>query len=593
MYYISLGYNCAIAYQLSTIGQNKRLNAYPFDWLIIKDFKSVVLLLENNFDGFLSNLINQGSCLKFSLINNDSDIPLLPGEKNTSSPLCKVYNSQYNIEFNHDFTEELFTNRSFVIEKYNRRIKRLYDLIKSDNDITFIRDEFTKNTITNELLIRFFNCINHTSCNIKRKLVIIYNTYKKQSPFKQIDSSIYNNDKITIYHDTYKFGDWYRPNVNWNLIFNDPFEFPIKQMASFIAPKKTNYRNKIDLDISLIDNKYVFVSSDNDYKSITMTCINEYLYAFLNTINESLSHDESYQFIEFIYTNIIVMANCMNELSIIVTIFIDNNLLHELDISLIDIPIIEDDNSQLNVVSIYIQKINGNKKAKSTNKDTLITYYNQKVLYENITIDNVITKKGGNKNKVLSNYVYTFRRSPYSFFQINSYSIPIIWNILYSMIVSQQRSGSSMMKSNKTLICIGGQTPFIHFFANVFDSVIGISPTKTIIEDAIFNSKINNITNCSFICDSHINALSNMNNNIDKTEYSIFINAGRQGLTDEVCNYLSSTFPNSIVYFISCNKISLISNLTILLKKTYLNYYCEFDNFPGTDTIEIIGSFIL
>ena len=128
MNYISLGSSCSVAYQLQNLKLKKE--SLPFDWVRANDISFVLQLIKNNFSGFLDNLEYIKDDEKFPYINNDELFDNIK-EKHT-----KIYKNQY-IGFYHDFKE----NTSFeeVKEKYDRRIKRFYDIIK--NESIFIRDE--------------------------------------------------------------------------------------------------------------------------------------------------------------------------------------------------------------------------------------------------------------------------------------------------------------------------------------------------------------------------------------------------------------------------------------------------------------------
>lgn len=104
-----MGHYCNIALELERTGL--RTAAYPFDWVITCDFEKVLELVSTNFANFLSKTY-------------------LSQEKNPYF----YFDNYYKIHFYHDFDKNIksFDNQLCTIhEKYSRRIKRLFDALKS------------------------------------------------------------------------------------------------------------------------------------------------------------------------------------------------------------------------------------------------------------------------------------------------------------------------------------------------------------------------------------------------------------------------------------------------------------------------------
>jgi hypothetical protein len=130
--FISLGNNCECAINL----HRKNLipfGHFPFDFMITKDLTSVAYLIQNNFYKFL-------------------DLNSLKFLKETEEPFEHGYhlhiyeNQKYNIYFLHDFFKEQPIEMCYnqVREKYDRRIKRLYDLLNSNNHLIFLRTDVSE-----------------------------------------------------------------------------------------------------------------------------------------------------------------------------------------------------------------------------------------------------------------------------------------------------------------------------------------------------------------------------------------------------------------------------------------------------------------
>jgi hypothetical protein len=214
-YYISLGDACSVAYQLQ---QNRlKKESLPFDWIRVNNFKDVINIFKDNFSNFCDidslQLIKKTN--NFPIVND-----IFPNENNNSETY--VYHHKiYNIDFFHDFhtdIKNLDTVKNFV-DKYNRRIIRLYDILKSNNEIIFIRDE-NKYSINNETINMFIQLMNEINPNMNYKLNIVIHNHK----LKKLDIDDYiKDDKILIIIDNSTINRnnprWIRSNFDWNKVF--------------------------------------------------------------------------------------------------------------------------------------------------------------------------------------------------------------------------------------------------------------------------------------------------------------------------------------------------------------------------------------
>ena len=130
MNYVSLGYVCAIARELEKLGL--RDSSMPFDWNVT-NFEGVIKAINNKFSDYLEyeKLFQDAKC-------------------------CKHYkNNDYDVQFFHDFNrfESLEKQLPLVQAKYNRRIKRFYDVIKERTIfVRYISDENKVNGKSDELI---------------------------------------------------------------------------------------------------------------------------------------------------------------------------------------------------------------------------------------------------------------------------------------------------------------------------------------------------------------------------------------------------------------------------------------------------------
>ena len=129
--FFSLGSNCEIA---SVLGHyNLRHAAGPLDWVLTLDHDRFLLLLENDFEGFIDE--------RFL----------------TQYPDTHVINSLYNIDFRHDWPDLDFSKHLPEVQsRLGRRINRILDLKHHEGKVYFIRGAFDTNinphlpTITKE-----------------------------------------------------------------------------------------------------------------------------------------------------------------------------------------------------------------------------------------------------------------------------------------------------------------------------------------------------------------------------------------------------------------------------------------------------------
>ena len=193
MIFISLGSTCCITQQLKN--HNLRQNAYPFDWIRITNLNNVSKLLDNHFYDFLK--FEEIQFIEFSdrfLINNVSG--------------SYIYKNKY-CGFYHEFSEMLDENTYNLFKnKYERRIERLFELLKSNNEIIFIREEIGKIKISK--IINLIDKLKKINSKMNFEIIIIANDRKCQ----EIEL-----DNVKFYFTEDKITHWTRPDIDWFKIF--------------------------------------------------------------------------------------------------------------------------------------------------------------------------------------------------------------------------------------------------------------------------------------------------------------------------------------------------------------------------------------
>lgn len=194
--FVSLGGNCAIAYQLKKLGLRNK--SYPFDWCKM-NISKLNKVLENDFANFSDIEINKYSQNHLLESNNN--------EKECENIGSYIVKNKYNISFAHEIktdTEEEIKEFKKILE---RRIQRFKNL--NSHNITFVilNLENVKNiTINLEFLLK----------NLKMyfkhfKLIYIgYNEIKDKFLHKEIKYIKLNMNE---------WFDWKYSNLDWDNIF--------------------------------------------------------------------------------------------------------------------------------------------------------------------------------------------------------------------------------------------------------------------------------------------------------------------------------------------------------------------------------------
>ena len=193
MTFISLGSTCSIAYNLNI--NNLRFDAYPFDWTRTLNLNNVSRAIDTSFKDFL-NLD------KFKLKQFDESFEV-NGIKGSY-----IYSNDY-CSFFHDFNKlinEMDTTE--FIQKYQRRINRFLELLRSNENITFIREEIGK--LNKNKINKLIQSLNNYNPNMKFKIIIITNDHS----YKNV-----NIEGVSFYFSDIRVTEWTRPEIDWNTLF--------------------------------------------------------------------------------------------------------------------------------------------------------------------------------------------------------------------------------------------------------------------------------------------------------------------------------------------------------------------------------------
>ena len=170
---------------------------------------------------------------------------------------------------------------------------------------------------------------------------------------------------------------------------------------------------------------------------------------------------------------------------------------------------------------------------------------------------------------------------PESFFQTNSYCC----SSLYAAIKEETKE---MMGGSALDVCcgLGGITLQV---ADIFSDVTGVDNLERNIEDALINSKLNNIDNVNFICrgaEEYIQELS-VSGAIKKFS-TIILDPPRAGLSKKTRAAVRDSRVRNVIY-VSCNPRNLAEDLKALTEAYDIEKMIPVDMFPHTRHAEVIA----
>jgi len=170
-----------------------------------------------------------------------------------------------------------------------------------------------------------------------------------------------------------------------------------------------------------------------------------------------------------------------------------------------------------------------------------------------------------------------FKIGPKSFYQTNSDQAYVLYKVARDLA---QLTGNELVYDLYT-----GTGTIANFVAHQAKQVIGIEYVPEAIEDAVVNSKLNNIKNTLFYAGDMKNIL-----NADFIEKHgkpdvIITDPPRAGMHEDVINAILFAEPNRIVY-VSCNPATQARDLNLLNSKYKVTAIQPVDMFPHTHHVE-------
>ena len=185
---------------------------------------------------------------------------------------------------------------------------------------------------------------------------------------------------------------------------------------------------------------------------------------------------------------------------------------------------------------------------------------NEIVLGDNSIISNIGSKK--------------YYVSSKSFFQVNKTLTEKLYNEVMDVVKT--------VKPKRVLDLYCGTGTIGIYISDVVDEVIGVDYSSSGISDAKKNSLLNNVNNCSFICDKVENVIDSFNN-IDM----IVVDPPRAGLDNKTIDNIKRINPKDLVY-ISCDPVTLGRDLKLLSDMYDVAVVKPYNMFPKTYHVESV-----
>ncbi|MBU0952741.1 MAG: methyltransferase domain-containing protein, partial [Elusimicrobia bacterium] len=173
---------------------------------------------------------------------------------------------------------------------------------------------------------------------------------------------------------------------------------------------------------------------------------------------------------------------------------------------------------------------------------------------------------------------------PYTFFQTNSYLCEKLYDTINEF--AQAQKGTTAFD----LFCGSGGIAL--YISEVFEKIIGIELNSKAIDNAVVNAKLNNISNCEFVCERVENYLKKFEISKFKVKLStVVIDPPRAGLAKKSIQSIIELNPANIIY-VSCKLDSIINDLQSFLQYYKIVSVQPLDMFPHTPHLEVIVKLI-
>ena len=169
-----------------------------------------------------------------------------------------------------------------------------------------------------------------------------------------------------------------------------------------------------------------------------------------------------------------------------------------------------------------------------------------------------------------------FKISPFSFFQTNTKSAEILYNIAREKIDAKDKLVFDLYSGTGTIT---------QMLAGSAKKVIGVEIVEEAVEAARENAKLNGIKNVEFIAEDVLKVLDSLEKNPD----IIVLDPPREGINPKAIERIIDFSPEKFLY-ISCNPVTQVRDLKVFEEGGYKIEEIEIiDQFPKTSHVETVA----
>ena len=169
----------------------------------------------------------------------------------------------------------------------------------------------------------------------------------------------------------------------------------------------------------------------------------------------------------------------------------------------------------------------------------------------------------------------TFQISAHSFFQTNSYQARALYNTVIEFADLENRGLVWDLYSGTGTIAL--------LLARHAGQVVGFELVPSAVQDAIYNSAQNGLTNIGFISGDILLNLKQ----VRELPQVVITDPPRSGMHSKICDFLNGCGAKKIIY-VSCNPATMARDIKQLTQNYRLNRVQPVDMFPHTFHIETV-----
>lgn len=169
-----------------------------------------------------------------------------------------------------------------------------------------------------------------------------------------------------------------------------------------------------------------------------------------------------------------------------------------------------------------------------------------------------------------------FKIASKTFYQVN----PEITNKMYNTVLEY----ASLSKNDVVLDSYSGVGTIGMILSKQAKEVISVESNSQSVKAAIINAKNNNIKNVKFVCEDATKFIADLAKENYKLDVLI-MDPPRSGSTEEFLNNVNKLLPKKVVY-VSCDPLTLVRDLKILMRKYKIVKTSLFDMFCWTKHVE-------